>query len=148
MKSFFLAFLVVFSTTANASKSDGNWWNALNDTAKIHYLIGYLSGSATTAFNLPPIICMDQKLTGRDLASCIDSAHYAAQKAIVAPIVDRPYGQFLAGLKTFYSDYRNFGICFKVAINVVKSELNGMRQEDVKDWVEKVRALPITDSCD
>ena len=91
---------------------------------------------------------MDQKRTGDDLLNCTEAAYYAAQKAVVAPISGRPYGQFFNGLDTFYSDYRNVGICFKVAVSIVKYEINGMKQESVKDWVEMVRALPITDSCD
>jgi hypothetical protein len=147
MKNLLLVFMVAFATAAH-SKSDGNWWNATSDTARINYLIGYFDGASATAFYLPAIICMDQKRTGNDLEKCTEGAYYAAQKAVVAPIAGRPYGQFVTGLNTFYSDYRNLGICFKVAVNVVKSEMKGMKQESVRDWVEKVRALPVTDSCD
>jgi hypothetical protein len=35
-----------------------------------------------------------------------------------------------------------------VAISIITKEMNGMNQEAVKDWIEKVRAIPVADSCD
>lgn len=147
MKKLFLISLIVFATTAH-SRNDGSWWNSLDDTGKTYYLFGYLNGIANTAFLVPAFICGDPNFAGEDIRKCLENAMRTVNAKIASPIAGRPYGQFIAGIGTFYKDYKNLNICFKVALSVVTKEINGMKQEDVRDWVEKVRAIPATDPCD
>jgi len=58
------------------------------------------------------------------------------------------YQQFITGVGTFYGDYKNLSICFNVALNIVIKEINGMKQQDVIDWAQRMRSVPTTSSCD
>lgn len=130
------------------ARFDGNWWAALDEPGRLYYSIGYLNGAAHAAVILPASICLHQKYVGTDLEKCLVSANEAAHDAFVKPMLGKPYGQFISGITAFYQDYRNKSICFKAAARIVQAEVNGMKHEKVTEWVESVRALPTTGSCD
>ena len=148
MKKLLLLLLVAPAFAYAQSRNDGNWWSGLDKTAKTYYLVGFMNGRSNAFAMAPAYICMNQRHIGKALEECISAGVEFISKEQILPISGKPYGQFIEGINTFYRDYRNKSICFNPAIHVVISSMNGMKNDDADNWIQKLRAIPATYSCD
>lgn len=127
-----LVFLtVIFSLIGVASaadRRDGNWWMQLDNSSRIFYLAGLIDG-AELGHKLSIYGCFDNRIHKEGLspkeAECLSPITSSYKQNVEKFIAGKPNQQFLDGMNSFYTDYRNRNIATHDAILVVFRSIIG-----------------------
>lgn len=133
MKSMRLQKILVFLTVtfcligvaSAADRRDGNWWMQLDNSSRIFYLAGLIDG-AELGHKLSIYGCFDnQETLSPKEAECLSPIASSYKQNVEKFIAGKPNKQFLDGMNSFYTDYRNRNIATHDAILVVFRSIIG-----------------------
>lgn len=124
-----LVFLTVIfclsGISSAADRRDGNWWMQLDNSSRIFYLAGLIDG-AELGHQLSIYGCYDnQETISPKAAECLAPIVSSYIQNVDRFIAGKPNKQFLDGMNSFYSDYRNRNIATHDAILVVFRSIIG-----------------------
>jgi len=117
-----------FGQDRPATRTNGNWWNALNDLAKYGYIIGYTDGSSKADATWADGLCKPQ-VPAKYLAAVQNGNDYS----------EFTIGQLVEGLNQFYKDFRNTKILTRDAMMVVRQQISGVPQKEIDEGLEFLR---------
>jgi hypothetical protein len=111
---------------AGTEKRDGFWWRDLSQERKVFYILGY-----TDAFSDAYHLISESDLPNQ-------------QQKLVHNMFDFykiQMGQFVEGLDSFYSDYRNQKTPMTSAIFFVRDEIRGEPRNKQDETLRKLREI-------
>ena len=144
MKKLILVVLIILGTVANVGadevRFDGNFWNKSDRTVKEFFISGVLGG----------IIAGQDRVTASAMEGVekgqVDMKCFAAisslRNSLEADLEKIKVGQIVDGIDAFYSDSKNRSIKVKWAYLVVRQQIKGASEEEIKKFIESVRKNP------
>ena len=124
------------STSADETRTDGNWWNAQNEYQKAGYIEGFWGGNSFERELVDAVVILNTPKTnkpGEVIAWLREGAKIedALAKKDGALFSNVTVGQMLDGVNSFYSDFKNRRIHVTHAILVVGNEISGASQASI-----------------
>jgi hypothetical protein len=136
---FFIAATMIFSTKlyAEQPKNNGYFWEKLNPSAKLAYVIWYVEGIGELnleirhQMNVITLLYDEEKTEenkylskyGKEMGSYFEE-HYQ--------YFNIPYRQLVEGIDALYKEYINKTITLVDAIDLVKAEIKGVEKNQIE----------------
>ncbi len=136
---FFISSVITINTelTAGQFKNNGYFWEKLNPSAKLAYVIGYAEGMG--GLNLEIRHQMNVIAELYDLEKTEENKYLSKYGKEMRAYFEEnyqyfniPYQQLVEGINALYKEYTNKTITLVDAIDLVKAEIKGVAKSDLE----------------
>ena len=137
--------LLLFATTlpvlgqSASEANNGYWWQSLDDSMKVGYVIGFVEGSETAS----SVWKMYNNITGKKMPS--SATNPAGEQEDFSDI---RFGQYEAGIDAFYKDFRNMSIHVADAMPYVRDQIKGEDRKSLDLELNLMRKLSVSPGYD
>jgi hypothetical protein len=131
--------LGLFTGLASAAEEriDGvHWREKMDGSIRVGFVAGFLQGLSTSAEIFPAVVCGADPKASKE---CYALGYGAVDKYFLAQHRRVTYGQYVEGLDTFYSDYRNRQILVRYAMNYIGKAISGTPKAELEKMLEFLR---------
>ena len=119
--------------TAQQTRRDGNWWTTLPEYTKSEYILGFFDGMETGhSFSVWGL--MDKQKSQSFMDATTSYTDYNSKYMSNVTV-----GQVVAGLNSFYSDYRNRRIFTNSAVWVILNAISGKPEQEIRQMTDNFR---------
>lgn len=164
--TFFFSVTTVFADSRDVAEFDGNEWNLMNETLKIGYIKGFLAGSIyviegnmkTDSYGsrvrknkdkaanfyyrvLGASDTLSNAFSSSDCKWVVGYEIYVTNERLYRySVYGITVGQIVDGLDELYKDFKNKSINVQDAIYVIKKQIKGTPEEEVKQILLYLRS--------
>ena len=139
-KIILIALIILGSVThvgADEIRFDGNFWNKSDGTVKEFFISGILGGIIAGQDRVMAS-AMEGVENGQIDMKCF-AAMSSLKNSLEADMEKIEVGQIVDGMDEFFSDFKNRSIKVKWAYLVVRQQIKGTSEEEIKNFIESVR---------
>jgi hypothetical protein len=141
MKTIILVSLMMMGTVAYGAaddiRFDGDFWNKSDRTVKQFFISGILGGIIAGQDRVMAS-AMEGVENGQIDMKCF-AAISSLKSLLEADMEKIEVGQIVDGMDEFFSDFKNKSIKVKWAYLVVRQQIKGTSEEEIKKFIESIR---------